>query len=326
MYIKFYLQHVFFDCFDFISGGTMDLLTLWNLEREEVLKIIEDAEYFKKNRYGHDILKNKSIALIFESPSTRTRMSFDLAVNELGGHSLMMNEGEIHLGKKESIADTARVMSRFVDAIVARVKNHKTLEDLAEYGSVPVINALCDLAHPCQILADLLTMKESGKNFKGLKLAYFGDGNNVSNSLMISGAILGMDVVIATPRSYEPNGLFVKKALEIIAKYGEGSLTLTDDPEIAAKDADVLYTDVWISMSDKNKQMDEILKIFPKFQINAEILSKAKKDAIVLHCLPANRGLEITDEVIDGKHSKVFDQAENRLHAQKAVLKYIFEH
>ncbi|ABR54093.1 ornithine carbamoyltransferase [Methanococcus vannielii SB] len=303
----------------------MDMLTLWNLEREDMEKILEDSIYFKKNRYGHDILKNKNIALIFESPSTRTRMSFDLAVNELGGHSMVMNENEIHLGKKESIKDTAKVMSRFVDVIVARVKSHKTLEDLAFYGTVPVINALSDLSHPCQVLADLLTIKENGKDFKNLKLAYFGDGNNVSNSLMIAGAILGMNIFIATPRSYEPNGIFVKKALEIIAKYGEGSLTLTDDPIEASKNADVLYTDVWISMSDKNKDLEDVKRIFPKFQINSKLLSNAKKDAMVLHCLPANRGMEITDEVIDSKQSKVFDQAENRLHVQKAVLKYVLK-
>jgi ornithine carbamoyltransferase len=304
----------------------MHLLTLCNLSREELEGIIKDAEYFKKNRYSHEkLLKDKSIALIFESPSTRTRISFDFAVNELGGHSIIMNEGEIHLGKKESIKDTAKVLSRYVDAIVARVKNHKTLEDLAKYGDVPVINALSSLAHPCQILADMLTIKEYKNELKGLKLTYLGDGNNVCNSLMIAGAILGMDVCVATPAGYEPNAMYVKRALEAINEYGEGSITLTNDPIEGAKDADILYTDVWISMSDKNKNLDEVLKIFPPYQINKELLGYAKEDVIVMHCLPANRGMEITDEVMDGKHSVVYDEAENRLHAQKAVFKYIFD-
>ncbi|WP_048057901.1 ornithine carbamoyltransferase [Methanothermococcus okinawensis] len=303
----------------------MHLLTLGDLERNDVENIIKDAIYFKQNRKTMDILKDKNIALIFESPSTRTRISFDIAVNELGGHSLMLNTGETHLGKKESIKDTARVMSRYVDGIVARVKNHKTLEELAKYGNVPVINALSNLAHPCQILADILTIKEHKNKLKGLKLSYFGDGNNVCNSLLIGGALLGMDVYAATPKGYEPNAMFVKKALEIVDKYGEGSITLTNDPKEGAEDADVLYTDVWISMSDKNKDLDEVNKIFPPYQINEKLLSYAKNNAIVMHCLPANRGMEITDDVIDGKQSVVYDEAENRLHAQKAVFKYIFE-
>ncbi|WP_421077894.1 ornithine carbamoyltransferase [Methanothermococcus sp. Ax23] len=303
----------------------MHLLTLGDLERNDVENIIKDAIYFKENRKTEDILKDKNIALIFESPSTRTRISFDIAVNELGGHSLMLNTGETHLGKKESIKDTAKVMSRYVDGIVARVKNHKTLEELAKYGDVPVINALSNLAHPCQILADLLTIKEHKNKLKGLKLSYFGDGNNVCNSLLIGGALLGMDVYAATPEGYEPNAMFVKKALEIVDKYGEGSITLTNDPKEGAEDADVLYTDVWISMSDKNKDLEEVKRTFPPYQINEKLLSYAKNDAIVMHCLPANRGMEITDDVIDGEQSVVYDEAENRLHAQKAVFKYIFD-
>ncbi len=306
-------------------GDIMHLLTLGDLERNDVENIIKDAIYFKENRKTEDILKNKNIALIFESPSTRTRISFDIAVNELGGHSLMLNTGETHLGKKESIKDTAKVMSRYVDGIVARVKNHKTLEELAKYGDVPVINALSNLAHPCQILADLLTIKEHKNKLKGLKLSYFGDGNNVCNSLLIGGALLGMDVYAATPEGYEPNAMFVKKALEIVNKYGEGSITLTTDPKEGAEDADVLYTDVWISMSDKNKDLEEVKRTFPPYQINEKLLSYAKNDAIVMHCLPANRGMEITDDVIDGEQSVVYDEAENRLHAQKAVFKYIFD-
>ncbi|EHP85317.1 ornithine carbamoyltransferase [Methanotorris formicicus] len=303
----------------------MHLLDLDVLKREDIEKILKYAEYFKKNRYNHEkILKDKSIAIIFEKPSTRTRMSFDIAVHELGGHSLIMNQNEIHLGKKESIKDTAKVMSRYVDAIVARVYEHKTLEDLAKYGTIPVINALSNLSHPCQILADLLTIKEYKKSFKGKKIAYLGDGNNVCNSLILGSALVGMDMVVATPRGYEPNALNVLKALEIIDEYGEGSLKLTNDPIEAAEDADILYTDVWISMGDE-KNLDKVLKIFPPFQINEKLLEYAKDDVIVMHCLPANRGMEITDDVIDGEHSVVYDEAENRLHAQKAVFKFIFE-
>jgi len=306
-------------------GDTVHLLTLENLKRNDIENILNDAAYFKKNRKSEDILKDKNVALIFESPSTRTRISFDIAVNELGGHSLTLNTGETHVGKKESAKDTAKVLSRFIDIIVARVKEHKTLEEFTKYGNVPVINALSDLSHPCQILADLLTIKEHKNKLTGLKFAYFGDGNNVCNSLILGCAIMGMDIFVATPEGYEPNEKFVKMAQEIINKQGgEGSITITNDAIICAKDADVLYTDVWVSMSDKNKNIDEVLKIFPPYQINKKLLSYAKKDAIVMHCLPANRGMEITDEVIDGEQSVVYDEAENRLHAQKAVFKYIF--
>lgn len=305
----------------------MSLLTLYQLEREDIKNIINDALYFKKNRKKNkynNLLEDKNIALIFESPSTRTRVSFDIAINELGGHSLILNTGETHLGKKESIKDTANVMSKYVDCIVARVKNHRTLEELEKYGSVPVINALSNLSHPCQILADLLTIYQYKNKFKGLKLSYLGDGNNVCNSLIIGGALLGMDIYVATPKGYEPNELFINKSLEIINKYGEGTLTLTNDPLEAAEDADVLYTDVWISMNDENKNIDEISRVFSPYQINRKLLEYAKDDVIVMHCLPANRGMEITDEVIDGDHSVVYEEAENRLHAQKALFKYIF--
>ena len=306
-------------------GDRMHLLDLDVLSREDVLKIIEYGIYFKKNRRNHEkILEGKSVAILFEKPSTRTRMSFDIAVYELGGHPLIMNQNEIHLGKKESIKDTARVMSRYVDAIVARVYRHRDLEEMAKYSSVPVINALSDLAHPCQILADLMTIKEYKGKFNGLKIAYLGDGNNVCNSLILGSALVGMDIYVATPKGYEPNAKVVLKAKEIIEEYGEGSLTLTNDPIEAAEDADILYTDVWISMGD-DKNKEEVLKIFPPFQINNKLLEYAKDDVIVMHCLPANRGYEITDDVIDGEHSVVYDEAENRLHVQKGVFKFIFE-
>ena len=306
-------------------GDRMHLLDLDVLSREDVLKIIEYGIYFKKNRRNHEkILEGKSVAILFEKPSTRTRMSFDIAVYELGGHPLIMNQNEIHLGKKESIKDTARVMSRYVDAIVARVYRHRDLEEMAKYSSVPVINALSDSAHPCQILADLMTIKEYKGKFNGLKIAYLGDGNNVCNSLILGSALVGMDIYVATPKGYEPNAKVVLKAKEIIEEYGEGSLTLTNDPIEAAEDADVLYTDVWISMGD-DENKEEVLKIFPPFQINNKLLEYAKDDVIVMHCLPANRGYEITDDVIDGEHSVVYDEAENRLHVQKGVFKFIFE-
>ncbi len=303
---------------------SMDFLTLMELNRDDLEKILKDAEYFKKNRKSDKILKDKNIALIFENPSTRTRISFDIGINELGGHSIIINSNESHIGKKESIKDTAKVLSRYVDCIVARVKSHKTLEDFAKYGSVPVINALSDLAHPCQTVADLLTIKEHKNKFKGIKIAYLGDGNNVCNSLIAGCSLLGMDISVATPIGYEPNVNFVLFAMETIEKYGDGSITITNDPISAVEDADVIYTDVWVSMSDK-KGIEEAKKIFPLYQVNKKILEYAKEDVIVMHCLPANRGMEITDEVIDGEHSVVYDEAENRLHAQKAVFKYIFD-
>ncbi|WP_017980927.1 ornithine carbamoyltransferase [Methanocaldococcus villosus] len=300
----------------------MHILDLDVFNREDIIKIIDYGFYFKKHRKSHEkLLKDKNIAMIFEKPSTRTRMSFEIAINELGGNAIVMHSNEIHLRKKESIKDTAKVMSRYVDCIIARVYKHSDLVEFSKHSSVPVINALSDLAHPCQVLADLMTIREY-KDFN-IKLAYLGDGNNVCNSLIIGSALMGIDICVATPRGYEPNAYAVLKALEIIKEYGEGSITLTNDPIEAVKDADVLYTDVWVSMGD-NKSMEDVLKIFPKYQINKKLLSYAKDNAIVMHCMPINRGYEMTDDVADSERSVIYDQAENRLHVQKGLFKFLF--
>ncbi|WP_423792714.1 ornithine carbamoyltransferase [Methanocaldococcus indicus] len=299
----------------------MHVLDLDIFSRDDIYKILEYSGKFKKNRYSHEkFLKDKSFVIIFEKPSTRTRISFDLAVYESGGHLITLNKGEFHLGK-EDYKDTAKVLSRYVDGIIARVFSHTSLERLAKYSDVPVINALSDLAHPCQILADLLTIKEKKGKFKGLKLAYLGDGNNVCNSLILGCALVGIDCYIATPRGYEPNSKHILKALNIIEKYGDGSLTLTNNPKEALEEADILYTDVWVSMGEKEK--DE--NLFKPYQLNKEALELAKDDCIVMHCLPAIRGKEITDDVIDSENSVVYQQAENRLHAQKGLLKFIYD-
>ena len=304
----------------------MHLLTLEKLSKKNIENIIKRGEYFKKNRKTENILKNKNIALIFESPSTRTRISFDIGINELGGHSIILNTENTHVGKKESAKDTAKVLSRYVDCIVARVKNHKTLEEFVRYGSVPVVNSLSNLAHPCQILADLLTIKEHKGTFEGLKLAYFGDGNNVCNSLILGCAIVGIDIFVATPKGYEPNKEFIEKAEKIIKNQnGNNKIVITNDPLICAKNADIVYTDVWVSMSDVNKSLEQIKEIFLPYQLNDKLLEHCNKDYIVMHCLPANRGLEITDNVIDSNNSVIYDQAENRLHIQKAVLEYVLK-
>ncbi|ADG13006.1 ornithine carbamoyltransferase [Methanocaldococcus infernus ME] len=301
----------------------MHILDIDDLSREEILKIIDKAFYFKEHRKEHEkFLKDKSFALIFEKPSTRTRISFDLAIYESGGHSIIMNQNEIHLGKKESIKDTARVISRYVDGIIARVNRHSDLEEMAKYSDVPVINALSNLSHPCQILADLMTIKEHKKSFE-VKVAYLGDGNNVCNSLILGCSILGIDIYVATPKGYEPNSGIVLKAKKF-AEENDSVVLITNDPKEVAKDADVIYTDVWLSMGDK-KDLEEIKKIFPPYQVNSKLLELAKEDVIVMHCLPASRGMEITDDVIDGDRSVVYDQAENRLHAQKALLYHIYK-
>ncbi|WP_457612292.1 ornithine carbamoyltransferase [Methanocaldococcus sp.] len=301
----------------------MHFLDVDDLRIKDLLNIIDRAFYFKKNRKRHEkFLKDMSFGIIFEKPSTRTRISFDLAIHESGGHPIILNKNEIHLGKKESIKDTAKVLSRYLDGIIARVYSHRDLEELAKYSDVPVINALSDLSHPCQILADLMTIKEFKKSFK-VKIAYLGDGNNVCNSLILGCAMVGADLYVATPKGYEPNASSILKAKQILEE-SSGTLVLTNNPLEAVEDADVIYTDVWMSMGD-NKDKEEILKIFPPYQVNSKLLEKAKDDVMVMHCLPANRGMEITDDVMDGKNSVIYDQAENRLHAQKALLYHIYK-
>ncbi|AEA47388.1 ornithine carbamoyltransferase [Archaeoglobus veneficus] len=293
------------------------LLSISDLTAEELAEILELAEKLKAERYKGvvtDYLKNKSLAMIFELPSTRTRVSFEVAMTDLGGHALYLGWNELQLGRGEPIKDTARVLSRYVHAIMMRVRNHSTLEEFAAYSSVPVINGLSNLEHPCQIIADLLTIKEYKGSLEDVKVAWVGDGNNVCNSLILATALAGMEIVVSTPSGYEPDESIIKKAKELKA-----NLKFESNPVKAVKDADVIYTDVWVSMGQESEKRKR-LKDFGPYQVNKKLVDVAKEDVIVMHCLPAHRGEEITDEVIEGASSVIFDQAENRLHAQKAIL------
>jgi len=288
-----------------------------DLTRDEVFEILKLAEKLKEERYKGlttDYLKNKSLAMIFELPSTRTRISFEVAMTELGGHALYLNWNDLQLGRGEPIKDTARVLSRYVHAVMMRVRKHETLEEFAKYSTVPVINGLSNLEHPCQVLADLLTIYEYKGDFEDLTLVWIGDGNNVCNSLILASALTGMKMVISTPKGYEPDERIVRKALELGA-----NLVFERDPKKAVRDADVIYTDVWVSMGQEAER-EKRLRDFAEYQVRDELIKLSTDDVVVMHCLPAHRGEEITDEVMEGKHSIVFDQAENRLHAQKAIL------
>jgi ornithine carbamoyltransferase len=288
-----------------------------DLSKEDILDILETGEDLKEKRIKGkvtDLLKNKSLAMIFEKSSTRTRVSFEVAMSDMGGHSLYLNQRDMQIGRGETVADTAKVLSGYVAAITARVNSHSTVEELAEHATVPVINALSDKEHPCQILADLLTIKEYKSTLEGWKLTWVGDGNNVCNSMILGCAMVGMEIAVACPDGYEPDDDIVSMAREM-----GGKVEILRDPIEASTDADVLYTDVWISMGDEGER-DKRLSDLADYQINSNLLDVAKNDVIVMHCLPAHRGEEISAEVMDGTHSVVFDQAENRLHAQKALI------
>ena len=299
-----------------------DLLSLHDLtkgEIEEILSLAADLKAKQKSGIEHNYLKGKTLGMIFEKSSTRTRVSFETGMYQLGGSALFLSNRDLQLGRGEPIKDTARVLSRYLDGLMIRTYGHDRAEELAKWASIPVINALTDLLHPCQVLADLLTITEyKGKNLKGLKLAYVGDGNNMTHSLMYGSAKMGINFAAATPKDYEPNETVVKNARADAAESG-ASLTLTDDPAAAVKDADVVVTDTWASMGQESEH-DARTKIFAPYQVNKELLQYADKRAIVMHCLPAYRGEEITEEVLEGNAEVIFDEAENRLHAQKAVL------
>jgi ornithine carbamoyltransferase len=293
------------------------LLSIADLSYSDIINLLDTASDLKEKRKRGktlDELKNKTLAMLFEKSSTRTRISFEVAMTELGGHAIHLNYKDVQLGRGESVADTARVMSRYVHAIMARVYKHETLTELCENGTVPVINGLSDIEHPCQLLADLLTIREYKGKFKGLNYAWIGDGNNVCNSAMLACAITGMKMTVACPQGYEPNVQIVNKAREL-----GGTINIIRDPLKAAKNANILSTDVWVSMGDE-EEYDLRLRDFKPYQINSKLLEQAKHDVMILHCLPAHRGEEITAEVVDSPNSAVFDQAENRLHIQKALL------
>jgi len=292
-------------------------LAIADLTPAELKLYLDTAKKLKaewRARGNKPILKNKTLGMVFQKPSLRTRVSFDIAMLHLGGHALYLSPNEIGLGQRESIADVSRVLSRYVDGIMARVFAHAHVVELAKYASVPVINGLSDQEHPCQALADVFTIIEHLGTLKGLKVAFFGDGNNVARSLMYACALGGARFVCASPRGYALDDASVQRARQM-----GGEVTVTDDPQAAARDADVLYTDVWASMGQE-EQAAPRAEIFPPYQLNAALVARAKPKSIVMHCLPAHRGAEITDEVADGSHSVLFDQAENRMHAQKAIL------
>jgi ornithine carbamoyltransferase len=297
-------------------------LSIDDLSRSELEDLLERSAKLKSSPGdGAGALAGRSVAMIFEKPSTRTRVSFEVAIDELGGHAVVLSSSELQLGRGETIEDTGRVMSRYVQAVVVRTFEQARLEALAGASDVPVINALSDFEHPCQCLADLLTIREHKVELPGLVLAYLGDGNNVTHSLLLGGAKAGMHLRVATPPGYEPIPQVVGRAEEITAQTG-GSVETGHDPSWAVDGADVLYTDVWASMGQE-AEADARTLVFPAYRIDAPALARAKDDAIVLHCLPAHRGQEITDEVIDGPQSAVWDQAENRLHTQKALLAWL---
>ncbi|MEI7826263.1 MAG: ornithine carbamoyltransferase [Euryarchaeota archaeon] len=293
-----------------------DLISIGDLTKDEIFDIVQLAVRLKDERSQGTFsegLQHKTLGMIFEKPSTRTRTAFEVATVELGGYPVYLNWNDLQLGRGETIADTARVLSKYLSGIVLRATSHSTIIEMADYASVPVINALSDLEHPCQLLADLMTIYEKRGSFSGLKLAWIGDGNNVCNSAILACALLGIRIDVACPPGYEPNADIVQRGQQLSA------VRVIRDPLEAASAADILYTDTWISMGDEAASAQR-LRAFSKYRIDGKVLEIAKDDAIVLHCLPAHRGQEITDEVMDGPHSAVFVQAENRLHAQKALL------
>ena len=297
-----------------------DLLSMVDVEKD-LVGILELATGIKnRTKAGESCepLRGKSLAMIFEKSSTRTRVSFEVGMTQLGGHALFLSPNDLQIGRGETTADTARVLSRYVDGILYRAYKNETVRELARHATVPVINGLDDREHPCQIITDLLTIQEHRGTLKGLKLAYVGDGNNVCNSLLLGCAEVGMHMTAGVPKGYEPDPRLLSEARRI-SMVTECSIAVVHDPVEAVRKADVVYTDVWVSMG-MEKEREERERIFLPFQINGKLLEAAKDDAVVMHCLPAHRGLEITDQVVDGPQSIVFDEAENRLHAQKAVL------
>jgi len=298
-----------------------NLLSIDDLTKEEILGLLGKSRKLKqalKKKPCLSFADGKMAALIFEKPSLRTRVTFERAIQQLGGSTVYLSPQDIGLGKREAVSDVARNLSRWVDCIIARVFEHQKILDLAQNATVPVVNALSDLEHPCQILADLLTVFEQKDKLPGTTIAWTGDGNNVCNSLLLACGIVGTNLRIATPKGFEPLKLVVNRARKH-ARISGAEIRLTHDPVAAVKDADFVYTDVWASMGQENEALQR-REIFQRFQLNKELLAHAKSDAKVLHCLPAHRGEEITDEVLDGPQSVVLDQAENRLHVQRALL------
>jgi len=298
-----------------------DLISVEDLTREEIDTILSVSEMIRskhKNKEMFVPLLGKSLAMIFRKPSMRTRVSFEIGMFQLGGAALYMGSGEIQPGSRESVADIAKVMSRYVDGIMIRTFEHKEVIDLAENATIPVINGLTDFSHPCQIISDLLAIKDKKKILKGLTIAYVGDGNNVCNSWLFAAPKMEMNLTIASPEKYMPDKKIAEKS-KVLADQNKVKLVITDNPDEAVKNADIIYTDVWASMGMEQEAAIR-KKEFEKYQVNIQLVKKAKPDCLVMHCLPAHRGDEITNEVMDGPNSIVFDQAESRLHAQKGIM------
>jgi ornithine carbamoyltransferase len=293
---------------------TKDILTLGELDKKEITQTIDLAINLKKELkkgVSKPLLKNKTLAMIFQKPSTRTRISFETGIFQLGGHAINLSAQDLQISRGESIEDTAKTLSRYVDVVMARVYEHSTIESLAKNATIPVINGLSNSYHPCQILADLMTIREKKGRFDGLHLAWIGDGNNVCNSMMIGCSKVGISMSIATPKEFEPNHKLVKECRKLV------NIDTSQDPNKAVTNADVIVTDTFVSIHDDPKRLK---KFFPKYQVNSTLMSKAKKSCIFMHCLPAKRDQEVTSSVIDGQQSVVWDEAENRLHSQKALL------
>jgi ornithine carbamoyltransferase len=304
-----------------VIPGLRHLLAVHDLTREDVQALFREAVALKAMRrraLATQRLSGKTLGLFFEKPSTRTRVSFEAGMNQLGGQSLFLSVTDIQMRRGESVADTARVLSRYLDGLVIRSYAHSTVEEWARYATIPVINGLTELHHPCQVLSDLFTIREKKRRLKGVKIAYVGDGNNVANSLIEGVALMGMAISVACPSGYEPEASIVEWATGRARRTG-ASIEILRDPSVAVKGADVLYTDVWTSMGQEKEEAHR-LEIFGPYQLNERLLAAAQPDAIVMHCLPAHRGQEITTGALDGPHSVVLDQAENRLHVQKAIL------
>ena len=294
-----------------------DFLSITDIDEHELENIVADAIRLKRLKSAgtaHELLRGKSLAMIFEKASTRTRVSFEVGMTDLGGHALFLNPQDMQLGRGEEVRDTARALARYVDAVMIRAYRHTSVEDLARHSTVPVINGLSDAQHPCQVLADIMTLTERFGDLRDLKLTWVGDGNNVCNSWILSSPLTGMEIVVASPPDYRPDEALIDQA-----RAAGGRVRIVTDPEEAVRDADVLYTDIWVSMGDEEERAER-LKALRRYTIDARLLAQAPSDALVMHCLPAHRGEEIADDVIEGPQSIVWDQAENRLHAQKALL------
>jgi len=303
-----------------------DFISIADLSRQEIQMILNLARFLKARAKKGDtpkVLKGKSLAMLFEKPSNRTRVSFEVGMWQLGGLAINLDMKNLRFGTGETIHDIAKTLSRYVDGILIRTFEHEKVTELAQYADIPVINGLTDLLHPCQAISDIFTVQEKKGKLRNIKMVYIGDGNNVCHSLMHAAAKMGMDLVIATPKGYEPDKSVLNNSLEI-AKSSNASIKVVNDPKEAVKGADFVYTDVWASMGQE-KEAKKRKKVFKKFQVNRDLLKYAKSDTLVMHCLPAHRGEEITDDVIDGRKSIVFDQAENRLHVQKAILALLME-